>query len=96
MSPSLGQTYKIDQCVRDWTGFYTKMSGSKFFLKASKKFFLDGHRIIGRLFWTPIHSSGDQLLLGLRTCGCNIQASKIALEVGGEVFRVMARKAISL
>ena len=48
------------------------------------------------LFWTPFHSSGGQLLLGLRIRGCNILVSKIALEVGGEAFRELVGKVISL
>ena len=48
------------------------------------------------MFWTPIHSSGDQLLLGLKICGYNILVSKIALEVGGEAFRELVGKVISL
>ena len=35
-------------CVRDWISFFTQMSGSISSLKAFKKFFLDGHRTIGR------------------------------------------------
>ncbi|RVW71546.1 Transposon TX1 uncharacterized 149 kDa protein [Vitis vinifera] len=34
--------------------------------------------------WILIRSSGDQHLLGLRICGCNIIISKRALAVGGE------------
>ncbi|RVX10209.1 Transposon TX1 uncharacterized 149 kDa protein [Vitis vinifera] len=42
------------------------------FLKVFKEYFQDGHRIIGRLSWKPILSSGDQCCSGLRICGCNI------------------------
>ncbi|KAL6321948.1 hypothetical protein AAG906_035857 [Vitis piasezkii] len=52
--------------------FSIQMSGSFPSLKAFKKFYLDGHRIIDRLSWIPIRSSGAQHLLGSRICGCNI------------------------
>ena len=65
-------------------------------LKAFRKFFLDGHQIIGRLFWMPILSSGAQHLLGLRICGCNIQVSKSALVVGEENLKEMVGKVTSL
>ncbi|RVW93987.1 hypothetical protein CK203_034101 [Vitis vinifera] len=68
------------------------MSGNNYFLKAFKKFFLDGHRIIGRLSWKPIRSSGAQYLLGLRICGCNILVSKRAFEVGGQIFKELGGK----
>ena len=74
------------------SGFYIQMSGSFSSLKAFKKFFLDGHLIIGRLFWIPILSSGTQHLLGLRICGCDIQVSKSALVVGGENLKAMVGK----
>ncbi|RVW36770.1 Transposon TX1 uncharacterized 149 kDa protein [Vitis vinifera] len=61
-------------------------------LKAFKKFFLDGHQITGRLSWILIRSSGDQHLLGLRICGCNIIISKRALAVGGENLKEMVGK----
>ena len=67
------------------------MSRSFSSLKAFKKFFLDGHRIIGRLFWIPILSSGAQHLLGLRICGCNILVSKSASVVGGERHKFMRK-----
>ncbi|RVW51835.1 putative ribonuclease H protein [Vitis vinifera] len=68
------------------------MSGSFHSLKAFKKFFLDGHQIIDRLYWIPILSSGVQHLLGLRICGCNIIVSKSALAVGGENLKEMVGK----
>ena len=54
----LGQTCKSHRCVRNWISFSIQMSGSFPSFKAFKKFFLDGHRIIGRLYWIPILSSG--------------------------------------
>ena len=71
------------------------MSGGNSFLKAFKKPFLEGHRIIGRLFWIPTRSSGAQHLLSLRICGCNILVSRRALKVGGEVFKEMGGKVTS-
>ncbi|RVW83327.1 LINE-1 retrotransposable element ORF2 protein [Vitis vinifera] len=88
----LGQTCKSHRCVRDWIGSSIQMSGSFPILKAFKKFFLDGHRIIGRLFWIPILSSEAQHLLGSRICGCNIIVSKSALAVGGENLKEMVGK----
>ena len=64
-------------------------------LKAFKKYFLDGHQITGRLSWILIRSSGDQHLLGLRICGCNIIISKRALAVGGENLKEMVGKVTS-
>ncbi|RVX21695.1 Transposon TX1 uncharacterized 149 kDa protein [Vitis vinifera] len=80
---------------KDWIVSFTQMSGSFPFLKAFKKFFLEELRIIGRLFWKPIRSSGAQHLLGLRICGCNILASKSALKVGGVAFKELGGKATS-
>ncbi|RVW60289.1 hypothetical protein CK203_084077 [Vitis vinifera] len=42
------------------------------FPQSLQEYCQDGLRIIGRLFWKPIHSSGDQRRSGLRICGCNI------------------------
>ena len=59
------------------------------FLKVFKEYFQDGHRIIGRLSWKLICSSGDQRHSGLRICGCNILVLRRVLEVGGESFKEM-------
>ena len=71
------------------------MSGNKYFLKVFKEYFQDGHRIIGRLSWKPIRSSGDQRRSGLRICGCNILVLRRVLEVGGESFKEMGGKGTS-
>ena len=37
---------------------------------------------------------GPNTFLGLRICGCNIQVSKSALVVGGEILKAMVGKVI--
>ncbi|RVW33074.1 putative ribonuclease H protein [Vitis vinifera] len=62
------------------------------FLKVFKEYYQDGHRIIGRLSWKLIRSSGVQRRSGLKICGCNILVLRRILEDGGGSFKEMGGK----
>ncbi|RVW87681.1 hypothetical protein CK203_041177 [Vitis vinifera] len=71
------------------------MSGNKYFLKVFKEYCQDGHRIIGRLSWKLIRSSGGPTPFRLRICGCNILVLRRVLEDGGGSFKEMGGKGTS-